>query len=116
MRKALCALLLLMLLCAPARASAVGEYIELEPGLYKTGEDIPSGKYDLRFNGLDQYIVVSYSYALNDEGRPDLEEDHSFSFRFDSPSGWWNPGGFLVTLFNGYLLIENSPCRLWVEP
>ena len=92
-----------------------GDFIELEPGVYEVGKDFPSGKYDIRFNGLDQYITVSYSYKLDENGLPDLTDEQSFSFTFSSATNWWNIGGFVVTLFPGYLQIENSPCRMWIE-
>lgn len=111
--KKLLALLLILLLMAPG-AMAANDYIDLEPGLYVVGEDIPLGKYDLRFNGLDQEVKVSFSFTLKD-GLPDLSNEHAFTFTFTSEQNWWNVGGFLVTLFSGYLQIESSPVRLWPE-
>lgn len=92
-----------------------GDSFDLEPGIYEVGKDFQAGKYDIRFNGLDEYITVSFSVELNENRLPDLTNEHSFSFTFNSGSNWWNIGGFVVTLFPGYFLIENSPCRMWVE-
>lgn len=84
------------------------EYYELQPGTYTIGEDFPMGKYDIRFNGLDKMVVVSYA----DE---EALEPRSFTFTFSSEENWWNIGGFLVTLFPGTLSVEHSPIRLWTE-
>lgn len=98
-------LLILLVLLLLVSSSAAEEYIELQPGLYTIGEDFPSGKYDIRFNGLNEWVSVTYNGL----------DSKSFTFRFSSEVNWWNPGGFLVTLFPGTLLIENSPIRLWIE-
>lgn len=103
-------LLILLVLLLLVSSSAAEEYIELQPGLYTIGEDFPSGKYDIRFNGLNEWVSVTYR-AEEIEGL----ETRSFTFRFSSEVNWWNPGGFLVTLFPGTLLVENSPIRLWIE-
>lgn len=102
------------LLVSSAIAETKPEYYDLEPGLYEIGKDIPSGKYDIRFNGLNQELTISYSWVLKN-GLPDLSVSQAFSFTFSSFSNWWNIGGFVVTLFPGYIQIENSPCRLWIE-
>lgn len=87
-----------------------GDYFDLEPGLYEIGKDFPTGKYDIRFNDLDEWVSVTYK----DEEIEGLEPK-TFTFTFSSEMNWWNPGGFLVTLFQGTLLVEHSPIRLWVE-
>lgn len=111
--KKLLALLLILLLMAPG-AMAANDYIDLEPGLYKVGEDVPTGKYDIRFNGLDREVTISFSEELKD-GLPDLSKQFAFTFTFTSEQNWWNIGGFLVTLYHGYLQIESSPVRMWPE-
>lgn len=105
-------LLIGLLICASAIAE---DYLDLEPGIYQVGKDIETGKYDIRFNKLDKNITVSFSAELDENGIPDLTNEQSFSFAFNSSSNWWNIGGFTVTLYPGFLQIENSPCRMWIE-
>ena len=107
-------LILFLCMILIASSATAADYIELQPGLYKVGEDIATGKYDIRFNDLDKTVSVLYSEELKDS-LPDLSKEMSFSFTFSSESNWWNIGGFVVRLFPGYLLIENSPVRLWIE-
>ena len=107
MKRFLQIILVLLLITSSATAT---EYIELQPGLYTIGEDIPTGKYDIRFNGLDEWVSVTYR-GEEIEGL----ESRTFTFTFSSEVNWWNPGGFLVTLFSGTLLVEHSPVRLWFE-
>ncbi len=110
--------LILILLTVPALAGAE-PYIELQPGLYEVGYEgsVPGGNYDIRFHGLQDYVIITYSTALTDDGEPDLTERFSFQMMFSSPGGWWNPGGFLVLLLDrGYLKVEHSPIRLFPEP
>ena len=115
MKKLIC-LLLCMMIMPTASANqdyfnlSYGDYFTLEPGLYEIGIDFPSGKYDIRFNDLDEWVSITYK----DEEIEGLETK-SFTFTFSSEVNWWNPGGFLVTLFSGTLLIENSPVRMWIE-
>ena len=122
MKKLFCVFLVLICLCSSTWAEETkyfdlnyGDFFDLEPGVYEVGKDFQSGNYDIRFNGLDQSVTISYSYELDDSGMPDLTNDNSFSFTFESASSWWNIGGFLVKLFPGSLRIENCRCRLWVE-
>lgn len=108
-------LLCCLLLLAPS-ATASDSYIVLLPGLYEVGQekDIPTGEYDIRFNNLDKTVSVSFSDTLTD-GVLDMSSQYSFQFTFTSKQNWWNIGGFQVRLFSGYLLIEDSPIRLWIE-
>ena len=103
-------LLIIMVLLLIASSATAAEFIELQPGLYTIGEDIPTGKYDIRFNGLNEWVSITYR-GEEIEGL----ETRTFKFTFSSEVNWWNPGGFLVTLFPGTLLVENSPIRLWIE-
>ena len=113
-------LIILVLLIASSAAAEVVihenpktnkiEYYELQPGTYTIGKDIPVGKYDIRFNGLDKMVAVSFK-----EEEIEGLEPKTFSFVFCSEQDWWNIGGFLVTLFRGTLLVERSPIRLWTE-
>ena len=103
-------LLIILVLLLAASSALAEEYLELQPGLYVIGKDIPTGKYDIRFNGLNEWVSVTYK-GEEVEGL----ETKTFSFTFTSEQNWWNIGGFLVTLFPGTLLVEHSPIRLWVE-
>ena len=114
--KRIFALILCFLLFIPAGyAENKPQFYDLEPGLYEIGKDIPAGKYDIRFNKLNANLTITYSYTLNEKNEPNLSDSQSFTFSFSSSSNWWNIGSFLVTLYPGYLLIQNSPCRLWIE-
>lgn len=109
-------IIMIMPACLPG-ALASTEYIDLIPGTYVIGadKDIPMGSYDIRFNGLNQMITVSYSDTLLEDGSLDLTQQYSFTFTFRSSQNWWNIGGFVVRLYPGYLTISGSPCRLWPE-
>ncbi len=113
MKKILIALCLCFSLCVSAFAES--GFVDLQPGTYEIGKDVPAGKYDIRFNGLNQFVTVAYSAALDESGNPDLTKEQSFSFTFGSASNWWNIGGFTVTLYPGFLRVEDSACRLWTE-
>ena len=115
MKKVICFLLCMLFLSSAAAEQdlfnlSYGDSFILEPGLYVVGQDFPTGNYDIRFNGLNEWVSVTFKME-EVEGL----ETKSFAFTFSSEVNWWNPGGFLVTMFKGTLLIENSPVKMWVE-
>ena len=118
--KKITALAVLIVMIMPAflpGALASADYIDLAPGRYEIGtkNGIPAGNYDIRFNGLDQSITISYSIRLLEDGSLDMSHFYSFSFSYSSSQNWWSAGGFSVVLEFGYLDVSGSSCRLWPE-
>ena len=103
-------LILFLCMILIASSATAADYIELQPGLYKVGEDIATGKYDIRFNDLDKTVSVLYSEELKDS-LPDLSKEMSFSFTLSlsgigsgkkkETSLFKNPTMIILSLFCG---------------
>lgn len=122
MKKVFIVLMLLSLLI-PVTASAEVSKIEwgnsywfrITPGLYEIGKgkDIEPGTYDVRFDGGDDALTITFSETLADDGAPDLEL--FYSFRISTFSKQWGGGSHpvIVLPLYGFLLIEGQDCRFY---
>lgn len=122
MKKLLIALAILVL-SLPVVASAEVSKVEwgssywfrVTPGLYEVGKgkDIEPGTYDVRLDGGDDTLTLTFSEELTPEGELDL--NFFYSYRISVFSKQWGGGShpvILLPLF-GYLLVEGRGCRLY---
>ena len=108
-------LIILVLLIASSAAAEVeigsmGE-LTIPPGKYEMGIDIPSGYYDIRIKGLDQYCVIRYSIQTNFDDSLNMDSVNAFELTFSSNKNYWqgcHPNILIATV--GILEIENSTC------
>lgn len=122
MKKFIIALLLFSLLLpivASAEVSKIergGSYwLRITPGLYEIGKgkDIEPGTYDVRLDGGEEALTISFSEQLTDDGLPDL--DYFYSYRISVFSKQWSGGSHPVILMPsfGFLLVAGQDCRLY---
>ncbi len=112
MKKCVFVIVCALVLCAGVVAAfgLESEYT-LEPGRYTVGEDIPSGYYDIRIKGLDQYCTIRHSVDVNIDGTLNMDTMYAYEFTFKSTENYWQGCHPNILLTDGdYIEIENSRC------
>ncbi len=112
MKKLVFTIICILVLCAgTVVASGVYDEYELMPGIYEVGKDIPSGYYDIRIKGLDQYCTIRHAIDINLDGTLNMETMYAYEFTFRSSVNYWQGCHPNILLMDGeYIEIENSRC------
>lgn len=112
MKKLVFTIICILVLCAgTVVASGVYDEYELMPGIYEVGKDIPSGYYDIRIKGLDQYCTIRVAYDQNLDGTLNMNIGKSFELTYKSGSDYWQGCHPNILLMDAsYIEIENSRC------
>ena len=115
MKKVVSLILFMVLLCfGIAVASGSNEEYTLEPGMYEVGKDIPSGYYDIRIKGLDQYCIIRHSIDVNLDGTLNMDTFYSYELTFTANQNYWQGCHPNILLMDGaYIEIVNSYCVLY---
>ena len=98
---------------AEKQGSGLSLSYKLKPGLYRIGDEIPGGTYDVRYSDIDEPFTLTYSDVLGADGKPDL--DFFFSYKLSFSTHKWQGGAHPVIMVDsaGYLLVEGRSCSLW---
>lgn len=116
MKKAMALFMITLILLGLVPFASAANTITLQPGMYEVGKEIPSGHYDIRFQGMDKgYVKLAFSDRQKDDGALDLETYYSFALDFSTAQNWWNVGGFVCYLPDGYLSVEGCSIVLYEE-
>lgn len=90
--------------------------MQLEPGIYKIGTDVPEGVFEFTFNQSDFMIGITCGQTLNTE-KDDLEYGGERYFNISMMLNWKENPKLKLFLFPGdYLVIKYSGCTLAEVP